>query len=376
LKILLCFGTRPEAIKMAPVILEMKRRNLSFKVCVTAQHREMLDQVLEFFEIQPDYDLNLMKTGQSLNVLSANIFNTIDKVFDDWLGLRQAQPDESLDVVLVQGDTTTATIIAQAAFHRKIKVGHIEAGLRTYQKYSPFPEEINRQLISRISTWHFTPTQKATENLLNEGISKSDILQTGNTVIDSLNFVSDKTDAQNIKKSLEIELSGFEKMILVTGHRRENFGKGIEELCKALLELAKNKTYIIIFPVHLNPYTKLMVEEKLQAVPNIRLLPPVNYPQMVWLMQHCNLIISDSGGIQEEAPAFKKPVIVTRSHTEREEAVQAGFSVLTGADSIRILQEAFRILEYPPDFKDIDNPFGDGNAAKRIVDFLERQGLV
>jgi UDP-N-acetylglucosamine 2-epimerase (non-hydrolysing) len=370
---------------MAPVILEMKRRSLPFKVCVTAQHREMLDQVLEFFEIQPDYDLNLMKSGQSLNALSANIFSAIDMVFDDWLGLRQAQPDmgglrqaslrqAQADVVLVQGDTTTATIIAQAAFHRKIKVGHIEAGLRTYQKYSPFPEEINRQLISRISTWHFTPTQKATENLLNEGIVKSDILQTGNTVIDSLKLVSEKIDDQSKKEKPEIELSGFEKMILVTGHRRENFGKGIEELCKALLELAKNKTYLIIFPVHLNPRTKLMVEEKLQGVTNIKLLPPVNYPQMVWLMQHCNLIISDSGGIQEEAPAFKKPVIVTRSHTEREEAVQAGFSVLTGADSKRILQEAFRILKSPPDFQDIANPFGDGNAARRIVDFLEKQG--
>jgi UDP-N-acetylglucosamine 2-epimerase (non-hydrolysing) len=360
-----------------------------------------------------------MKTGQSLNALSANIFSAIDMVFDDWLGLRrfdrlsvtkglpqagpesglrQAQSDgeglrqagheselrqacpepgrrtQSDGVILVQGDTTTATIIAQAAFHRKIKVGHIEAGLRTYQKYSPFPEEINRQLISRISTWHFTPTQKATENLLNEGISKSDILQSGNTVIDSLKFVSGKIGAQNIKKSLTIEISGFEKIILVTGHRRENFGKGIEELCKALLELALNKTYLIIFPVHLNPRTKLMVEEQLKAVSNIKLLPPVNYPEMVWLMQHCSLIISDSGGIQEEAPAFKKPVIVTRSHTEREEAVQAGFSVLTGADSKRILKEAYRILKSPPDFQNTENPFGDGNASKRIVDFLKSQG--
>jgi len=342
-------------------------------VCVTAQHREMLDQVLEFFEIVPDYDLNLMKSGQSLNVLSANIFNEIDKVFDDWLGVGQRQPglrQAQSDVVLVQGDTTTATIIAQAAFHRKIKVGHIEAGLRTYQKYSPFPEEINRQLISRISTWHFTPTQKATENLLNEGIGKSDILQTGNTVIDSLKIVSEKIETQNIKKNLEIELSGFEKMILVTGHRRENFGKGIEELCKALVELAKNKTYLIIFPVHLNPRTKLMVEEKLQGVPNIKLLPPVNYPKMVWLMQHCNLIISDSGGIQEEAPAFKKPVLVTREVSERMEGVEAGFSFLVGTNKDKIVTEAIRILDNPPDYSGIDNPYGDGKAAEKIVEFL------
>jgi UDP-N-acetylglucosamine 2-epimerase (non-hydrolysing) len=361
---------------MAPVILEMRRRNLPFKVCVTAQHREMLDQVLEFFEIQPDYDLNLMKSGQSLNALCANIFNAIDQVFDDWLGLRETQPglrqakSGDLNVVLVQGDTTTATIIAQAAFHRNLKVGHIEAGLRTYQKYSPFPEEINRQLISRISTWHFTPTQKATENLLNEGIDKSDILQTGNTVIDSLKFVSEKIGAQNINKNLEIELSGFEKMILVTGHRRENFGKGIEELCKALLELAKNKTYLIIFPVHLNPRTKLMVEEKLQGIPNIKLLPPVNYPQMVWLMHHCDLIISDSGGIQEEAPAFKKPVLVTREVSERMEGVEAGFSFLVGTDKDTIVTEAIRILDNPPDFSGIENPYGDGKAAFRIVEFL------
>lgn len=362
---LICFGTRPEAIKMAPVIQELQRQEVAFKICVTAQHREMLDQVLRVFSLKPHYDLDLMKSGQTLNVLSAAIFKGIDQVLEK----------ENPDVVLVQGDTTTATIIAQAAFYRKIKVGHIEAGLRTYQKYSPFPEEINRQLISRLSTWHFTPTQQATKNLLSEGIGKYDILQTGNTVIDALAFIANKIEAKKIKENLQINLSEFDKMILVTGHRRENFGKGIGELCKALLKLAKNKEYLVAFPVHLNPQTKLMVERMLGAISNIRLLPPVNYLEMVWLMQNCDLIISDSGGIQEEAPTFKKPVIITRDYTEREEAVKAGFSILSGADSELILKHAFKLLKNTPDFREKNNPFGDGKAAKRIVDFLVKQNL-
>tara|TARA_R100000935_G_C2838765_1_gene169772 strand:- start:3474 stop:4565 length:1092 start_codon:yes stop_codon:yes gene_type:complete len=362
---------------MAPVILEMKKRNISFKVCVTAQHREMLDQVLEIFNIQPDYDLDLMKVGQSLNLLSANIFNAIDRVFDDWLGETNVQSQSAdLNVVLVQGDTTSATIIAQAAFHRNIRVGHIEAGLRTYKKNSPFPEEINRQVISRIATWHFTPTPKATENLLKEGIVETFILQTGNTVIDSLKIISDNNLTHNFKTNLSVNFSGFKKIILVTGHRRENFGMGIQELCIALKEIARNTAYLIVFPVHLNPLTKLIVEETLKNISNIQLIPPVDYSEMVWLMKNCDLIISDSGGIQEEAPTFKIPVIVTRDFTEREEAVEAGFSVLTGANSKRILIEALKILNFPPDFTDINNPFGNGNASKKIVDFLESQSAV
>ncbi len=341
----------------------MERRGLQPVICTTGQHREMLDQMLKVFNLKPHYNLDLMKAGQSLNTLSAEIFKEIDSVFD------QEEPD----VVLVQGDTTTANIIAQAAFHRKIAVGHIEGGLRTYQKYSPFPEEINRQLISRIATWHFTPTKKATENLLSEGIKKEAIVLTGNTVIDSLKMIASELDAETIPNNLGLKLTDFEKMILVTGHRRENFGKGIVELCNSLLELAKNEELLIVFPVHLNPGTKMIVEERLKEQSNIRLLQPVNYPEMVWLISNCDLIISDSGGIQEEAPTFKKPVLVTREYTEREEAVEAGFSILTGANSQNILSHAFRILKDPPNFQGVENPFGDGNAAKKIVDFLEKQ---
>jgi len=363
LKYLICFGTRPEVIKMAPIILEMERRGLQPVLCTTGQHREMLDQMLQVFNLEPHYDLDLMKAGQSLNSLSAEIFKEIDNIFDY----------EKPDVVLVQGDTTTANIIAQAAFYRKIAVGHIEAGLRTYQRYSPFPEEINRQLISRIATWHFTPTKKANENLLSEGIKKEAIVLTGNTVIDALKMIESELDAETIPNNLGLKLTNFKKMILVTGHRRENFGKGIQELCTSLLELAKNKKLLIVFPVHLNPRTKTVVEERLKEQSNIRLLPPVNYPEMVWLISNCDLIISDSGGIQEEAPTFKKPVLVTRNYTEREEAVEAGFSILTGSNSQNILSHAFGILKDPPNFQDVENPFGDGNSAKRIVDFLEKQ---
>lgn len=363
MKYLICFGTRPEVIKMAPIIREMERRRLQPVLCTTGQHREMLDQMLKVFNLEPHYDLALMKAGQSLNSLSAEIFKEIDSIFD------QEEPD----VVLVQGDTTTANIIAQAAFHRKIRVAHVEAGLRTYQRYSPFPEEINRQLISRIATWHFTPTKKATENLLSEGIKEEAIVLTGNTVIDSLKMIESELDAETISNNLGLKLTDFEKMILVTGHRRENFGKGIVELCNTLLILSKNKELLIVFPVHLNPRTKMIVEERLKEQTNIRLLPPVNYPEMVWLISNCDLIISDSGGIQEEAPTFKKPVLVTRNYTEREEAVEAGFSILTGSNSQNILSHAFGILKHPTNFQGVENPFGDGNSAKRIVDFLEKQ---
>ena len=363
MKYLICFGTRPEVIKMAPIILEMQGRGMQPLICTTGQHREMLDQMLKVFNLEPHYDLALMKAGQSLNSSSAEIFKEIDSVFDH----------EKPDVVLVQGDTTTANIIAQAAFHRKIRVAHVEAGLRTYQRYSPFPEEINRQLISRIATWHFTPTKKATENLLSEGIKEEAIVLTGNTVIDALKMIVSELDSEIIANNLGLKLTNFKKMVLVTGHRRENFGKGIQELCTSLLEIAKNKELLIVFPVHLNPRTKTVVEERLKEQSNIRLLPPVNYPEMVWLISNCDLIISDSGGIQEEAPTFKKPVIVTRDFTEREEAVKAGFSTLTGSNSQNILSHAFRILKTPPKFQGVENPFGDGNAAKRVVDFLEKQ---
>jgi len=364
LNFLICFGTRPEAIKMAPVIYELKRRNLPFKVCVTAQHREMLDQVLEFFEIHPNYDLDLMKAGQSLNGLSANIFHAIDKVFDE------AQPD----VVLVHGDTTTASMIAQAAFHRQIKIGHVEAGLRTYNKFSPFPEEINRQLISRITDFHFAPTARAISNLLNEKIPEKQIVLTGNTVVDALHWATRKFSAkiatEEIRKINSL-LDAEKQLILVTGHRRENLGKGMEEIVEALLELSLKPDVEILYPVHLNPNVKEPVHRILADKRSIHLVPPVSYPTMLWLIQRAAVIISDSGGIQEEAPAFGKPVLVTREFAERMEGVEAGFSVLVGTDKNRIVDETGRLLDDPPNLHEKQNPYGDGKAAERIVEFLK-----
>ncbi|WP_424494760.1 non-hydrolyzing UDP-N-acetylglucosamine 2-epimerase [Salinimicrobium sp. GXAS 041] len=373
-KLLLCFGTRPEAIKMAPVIHELKKQEIAFKVCVTAQHREMLDQVLDFFEITPDYDLDLMRAGQTLNGLSASIFTGIDKVFDDWL--RQAQPDSNTQfgVVLVHGDTTTASMIAQATFHRQIKVGHVEAGLRTYNKTSPFPEEINRQLISRIADVHFTPTEKASSNLLKEGIPVERIALTGNTVVDSLHWAAEKLAGKKLSQEifgLKALLNNDNKLVLVTGHRRENFGEGLEEIGEALLKLSNRTDLEILYPVHLNPNVKDPVQKRLGNKPNIHLVSPVAYPTMLWLMQRAVVIISDSGGVQEEAPAFGTPVLVTREYSERMEGVEAGFSVLVGTNRQKIVEEATRLLNNPPDLSNRQNPYGDGKAAERIVQFLK-----
>ena len=365
-KYLFCFGTRPEVIKMAPIIFEMRSKGIAYKICTTGQHREMLKQMLDTFGLKADYNLDIMRTGQSLNFLSASIFSAVDDIIDE------VKPD----MILVQGDTTTANITAQAAFHRNLKVAHIEAGLRTYKKHSPFPEEINRQIISRIADWHFTPTKQATENLLREGINKNTIFQTGNTVIDALYWIAEKVDEGGLMSNLNLDLSGFSKMILVTGHRRENFGKGMEELCRALINLSENKDRLIVFPVHLNPKTKLIVEKQLQGISNIKLLPPLDYHEMVWLIKKCDIIISDSGGIQEEAPTFKKPVLVTREFTERQEAVKAGYSILTGSNANKIEENANHLLNNPPKFENIPNPFGDGKAAERIVGFLEEKGFI
>ena len=321
-KIFLCFGTRPEAIKMAPLYHELKKSNFEIKVCVTAQHREMLDQVLDFFEIIPDYDLDLMQANQTLNSLSAKILSKIDEV------LKMEKPD----LVLVHGDTTTSSMTALAAFHLGIEVGHVEAGLRTYNKQAPFPEEINRQITSRIATVHFTPTQQATQNLLNEGISQEHIVQTGNSVIDALLWTVNKIQKENYFH-LEIEelkriIPTNKKIILVTGHRRENFGQGMKDLCESLLKIAEREDVAIIYPVHLNPNVKDIVHQLLSNKNNILLIAPVSYPAFVWLMQQAFLIITDSGGIQEEAPSLGKPVVVTRTVSERPEGVAAGFSTL------------------------------------------------
>jgi len=362
-KTLLCFGTRPEAIKMAPVIWELKKQKLEFKVCVTAQHREMLDQVLDFFEIVPDYDLDLMQPNQSLNELSAKILKEVDLVMEK----------ERPELVLVQGDTTSAAMVSLAAFHRRIEVGHVEAGLRTYNKTAPFPEEVNRQLTARIADFHFAPTAKADSNLVNEQIPKDHICITGNTVVDALQWAIKKMESQPLSEEIQKIKALFntnKKLILVTGHRRENFGEGLIHICEALLELSKREDVELIYPVHLNPNVTGPVQELLSHKKNIHLIFPVAYPSMLWLMQKCTLIISDSGGIQEEAPTFNKPVLVTREVSERMEGVEAGFSFLVETDKNKILAEAVRILNHPPDFSGIENPYGDGKAAFKIVEFL------
>lgn len=365
IKILLCFGTRPEAIKMAPLYHELKKHEVfEVMVCVTAQHREMLDQVLDFFEIVPDYDLDVMQPNQTLNGLSANILSKMDVVLND------ATPD----LVLVHGDTTSSTMVALAAFNLGIKVGHIEAGLRTYNKKSPFPEELNRQLTGRIADFHFAPTQKAAENLFMEGVNKETILVTGNTVVDALFLTLNKIKEGFTSPFMDDLLKKIDfgkKIILVTGHRRESFGEGFENLCKALLEIAENKEVEIVYPVHLNPKVQKTVFEMLLGIENIHLIQPLDYPSFVWLMRKSSLIISDSGGIQEEAPSFNIPVLVTRETTERDEGIAAGFSFLVGTDTEKIISKTNEILNATPSLNNKINPYGDGKASERIVQFLK-----
>lgn len=364
MQILLCFGTRPEAIKMAPLYHELKKNNFDVKVCVTAQHRNMLDQVLEFFKIVPDYDLDLMQPNQSLNGLCANILFKIDEV------LTAVRPD----LVLVHGDTTTSAMVALAAFHLGIKVGHVEAGLRTYNKQAPFPEEINRQFTSRIADIHFTPTAAATQNLLKEGILPDAIVETGNTVIDALLWTIYKIEGENYSH-LEIEnlkkiLPTNKKIVLVTGHRRENFGEGFVNLCEALLSVSERDNVTIVYPVHLNPNVKDIVYEKLSNKANIYLVPPVSYPAFVWLMQQSFLIVTDSGGIQEEAPTLGKPVLVTRTFSERPEGVKSGFSTLVGTDTTKIITAIQSVLNNFVGFSKPKNPYGNGDASQQIVNYL------
>lgn len=369
MKILVCFGTRPEAIKMATLIHKLKEStSFEVRVCVTAQHRQMLDQVLDFFEIVPDYDLNIMKENQSLNELSGRIFLKIDAVLQDF----------SPDVVLVHGDTTTSSVCAWAAFHRNIKVAHVEAGLRTFNKFSPFPEELNRQLTSRIADYHFAPTSQSEQNLLSENINKNNILVTGNTVIDSLIWTAAKLNNGFINakiKELQSLLNFNKKIILVTGHRRENFGEGFLNICKALAKLAENNEVEIVYPVHLNPNVQKPVMELLSPMSNIHLITPLDYPSFVWLMQQSYFIITDSGGVQEEAPSLGKPVLVMRDTTERPEAVDVGTVILVGTDSSKIVNAAENLLDNEDDYEKMaraHNPYGDGNAATRIVEFFSK----
>jgi UDP-N-acetylglucosamine 2-epimerase (non-hydrolysing) len=324
----------------------------------------MLDQVLDFFEMVPDYDLNLMKPNQTLNSLSANILAEIDFVL----------VNEKPDVVLVHGDTTTSSMVALAAFHRGIKVGHVEAGLRTYNKNAPFPEELNRQLTGRIADFHFAPTSLAKSNLLNERIAEKDIIVTGNTVIDALLWTKNKLESGFVNTEIEnLQFLLNKKFVLVTGHRRESFGEGFISFCEALLEIVHYDTEVqIVFPVHLNPNVQEPVYKLLGQNKNIHLLQPVDYPVIVWLLNHCSLIISDSGGIQEEAPTFKKHILVTREVSERPEGVEKGFSTLVGTQKDLIVQKANYYLKngFNPT---CENPYGDGLASQKISEYLEKR---
>ena len=370
LKTLVVIGTRPEAIKMAPVVQALKNnKRFSCLVCVTAQHRSMLDQVLDFFEITPDFDLNVMQPNQSLNRLSAKIIDLMDGV------LESSKPD----IVLVHGDTNTSFAAALAAFYRQIPVGHVEAGMRTWNLNFPFPEEANRILTSQITSVHFAPTALNITNLVKSGVPKNKIVKTGNTVIDSLLFTVNKVKGfsnQVNDMGLKLAVSSGKKIILVTGHRRENFGKGFENICKALLKVAKtNPNVIIVYPIHLNPNIKTPIETELGNTPNIILTDPLSYPDFVFLMKEAYLIMTDSGGIQEEGPSLGKPVLVMRDVTERPEAIKSGTVKLVGTNINKIVQQINLLLSSKTVYTKMSkktNPYGDGKAAERITKWLQK----
>lgn len=373
MKLLTIIGTRPEAIKMAPLMLLLKEHEaIDARVCVTAQHREMLDQVLKLFLINPEYDLNIMKPKQSLSEITANILIALEPV------LKEFQPD----VVLVHGDTSTTLSATLAAYYQKIPVAHVEAGLRTGDLYSPWPEEGNRSLTGAIARFHFAPTTASRDNLLRENISDDNIVVTGNTVIDALIWVQNKITAdKGMQGKLAINypfLDETRKMILVTGHRRESFGRGFEDICTALVEIAEsNPKVIIVYPVHLNPNVREPVNRLLKNVNNIYLIEPQDYLPFVFLMMKANIILTDSGGIQEEAPSLGKPVLVMRETTERPEAVDAGTVKLVGTDTATITSEVDTLLNQPDAYKAMSrahNPYGDGKACERIVNTLIEYG--
>lgn len=372
-KILVVFGTRPEAIKMAPVIkeLEKKKDQIDTKICVTAQHREMLDQILGLFEIVPDFDLNIMHEGQDLTEITTRVLEGMKGV------LKIVKPD----LVLVHGDTTTSMAAGMAAFYFKIKVGHVEAGLRTYNMQAPWPEEMNRQLTDRLCDYCFAPTILAQKNLLEEKIEKNKILVTGNTVIDALflavRMLDTKPQLVNMSRAI-LKENGYEtgdrRYILVTGHRRESFGSGFLNICNALKEIAfLNPETDIVYPVHLNPNVKGPVFSLLKGIDNVYLLNPLDYLPFIYLMQHAHLILTDSGGIQEEAPSLGKPVLVMRDTTERPEAIEAGTALLVGTDPQKIISHVNELLNDDTSYKRMvikRNPYGDGKASQRIVNLL------
>jgi UDP-N-acetylglucosamine 2-epimerase (non-hydrolysing) len=376
-KLLLVFGTRPEAIKMCSLVKEFEKYTelYELKVCVTAQHREMLDQVLNLFDIAPDYDLNIMKANQDLYDVTSNVL----------VKCRDILKEFSPDLVLVHGDTTTTFTAALAAFYQKIPVGHVEAGLRTGNIYSPWPEEANRSLTSQITKFHFAPTDLSRQNLIRENVNPSNVCVTGNTVIDALLMIVDK-----IKRSKELQgkltqqlstnnyqLNNQRKLVLITGHRRENFGDGFLNICNAIKELAIESPEVdFVYPVHLNPNVRKPVNEILGGVSNVYLIEPLGYETFIYLMMNCFIILTDSGGIQEEAPSLGKPVLVMRDMTERPEALEAGTVKLVGTDQEKIVKEVTLLLNDEKEYVRMSmahNPYGDGKACERIINFLKKK---
>lgn len=367
-KLLFIFGTRPEAVKMAPLIKEFEKHpdHFDVKVAVTGQHREMLDQVLQFFNIKPDYDLNLMKPNQTLFDVTADALRGMEKI------LEEVKPD----LVIVQGDTTTVFAGALAGFYKKISVAHLEAGLRSGDKYSPFPEEINRILTGHIADYHWCPTEKARENLLAEGIKDEKIHVVQNTVIDALFLALDLLKEEGDEKYLEFfkDVDFNKKLILVTAHRRESFGQPFENICNAVKELStKYPDVEFVYPVHLNPNVREVVFGILSDIPNIHLMDPLDYPYMVWIMNKAHIVLTDSGGVQEEAPSLGKPVIVLRDVTERQEGVDAGTAKLVGTDKELIINATSALLDNEQEYEKMAkavNPYGDGTTSKKIVKLL------
>lgn len=364
IKVITIFGTRPEAIKMAPLVKELEsRQEIENKVCVTAQHRQMLDQVLDLFHITPDFDLNIMKTKQSLTGITNRVLEGLEEIF----------AKEKPDLILVHGDTTTTFAGALAAFYQKINVGHVEAGLRTFDKYFPFPEEMNRKLTGAIADIHFAPTTGSKSNLLREGIDEKKIFVTGNTVIDAMKYTVDSSYVFNNPELNNIDYNG-KKVIMVTAHRRENWGAGIQNICEALKEIVtKNEDAEIVYLVHLNPVVRDVVYKNLDGVDRVHLLPPLDTKETHNLMNKCYMVMTDSGGLQEEAPHLGKPVLVLRDVTERPEAVQAGTVKLLGTDKEIIINEANKLLRDSNEYNNMShavNPYGDGKASKRIADAI------
>jgi UDP-N-acetylglucosamine 2-epimerase (non-hydrolysing) len=377
-KVLVIFGTRPEAIKLAPLIKEFQACSdvIDLKTCVTGQHRSMLDQILTLFNIEPDYDLDLMEPGQDLSDLTGRVLKSVVSI------IRKVKPD----MVIVQGDTTTSFASALAAFYEKVEVGHVEAGLRTNNPYAPFPEELNRQITSRLSTYHFAPTQQDKRNLIKENISPDGIIVTGNTVIDALLWVLDrlKQDPDRMNTVIHrihqcgypaLDRQGDKKIILVTGHRRENFGQGFINICNGIKNVAETHPHIdIVYPVHLNPNVNAPVRNRLSGIENVHLVTPLDYEAFLYLMSRSYILVTDSGGLQEEAPSVGIPVLVMRENTERPAAVEAGTAILIGTDTGKMEKYIHQLLSDPDQYQRMankHNPFGDGQAAKKICRFIQ-----